>query len=588
MPTALPDRPAPRPTEPHAIARPGRSPALTSGSGRAAAQIGALTVCQAALLVGFGLLITGPARGTWPLSGEDKINEGFEHLRTQSLTRASLIASEAGDTATVIAVTVVVCGGLILIPRLPKWREAVFLAVAVSLQALVFLVISTSVDRARPEVDRLDASPPTASYTSGHTGAATALYAGLAVLVLSRVRGPWRKVVGGLLLLLPLLVAFARLYRGMHHPTDVLGGLVNGGLSLLIVGRTLLADDAIPTPPPSNAMEVALQTAEERSEQVAGHTVVVVNPTVTDEAERETLRLVLEQHGHHSAAFVFTTAEDPGSGQTADAVRGGASLVVVCGGDGTVRAAADALAGTGVPMAVVPCGTGNLLARNLGLPLTPADALGAALSGRAHRIDLGRIEGDSLPATHFTAMSGAGLDAAMLENTGTHAKSAFGWPAYVVAGIRSLRAPRITVTIRLDDGPALHRTARMLLLANIGSVQGGAALVPAAEPDDGLLDLAVFDPHGPSGWLRAAGILLRGRSKPPRPAVLGTFPLAGSEAAGTGAGTPVEYFAFRRAELRFTSLQSREIDGDPVRPGRLLVAEVRPGALSVLLPSEGK
>ncbi|MFF2432781.1 diacylglycerol kinase family protein [Streptomyces sp. NPDC058107] len=584
MPTALPERPAERTTEPHAASRPGRSPALTSGSGRAAVRIGVLTVCQAALMVGFGLLITGPARGIWPLSSEDNVNEGFEHLRTRALTDASLIASEAGSTATVVVITVLVCLGLILIPRLPKWREAVFLAVSVSLQALVFLVISASVDRDRPNVNHLDASPPTASYTSGHTGAATALYAGLAVLALSRIRSPWRKAVAGLLLLVPLLVAVARLYRGMHHPTDVLSGLLNGALSLLISGRAIMADGNSPTPPPSNAMDVALKAAEERSEQVAGHTVVIVNPTVTDDAEREILRLVLEQHGHHSAEFVSTTADDPGGGQAAAAVRDGASLVVVCGGDGTVRAAADVLAGTGVPLALVPCGTGNLLARNLGLPLAPANALDAALSGGPRRIDLGRIEGDSLPATHFTAMSGAGLDAAMLENTGDHAKSIIGWPAYVVAGVSSLRAPRMSVAIRLDNGPVLHRTARMVLLANIGSVQGGAALIPAAEPDDGLLDLAVFDPHGPRGWLRAIGVLLRGRSKSPRPSAQDSFPPADS----AGAGTPVEYFTFRHAELRFASVQPREIDGDPVRPGRLLIAEVRPGALTVLLPSGGE
>lgn len=584
MPTALPERPVQRNTEHPAASRPGRSPALTSGSGSAAVRIGVLTVCQAALLVGFGLLITGPARGIWPLSSEDRVNEGFEQLRTGPLTDASLIASEAGNTATVIIITVLVCLGLILIPRLPKWRGAVFLAVSVSLQALVFLVISTSVDRDRPDVDRLDASPPTASYTSGHTGAATALYAGLAVLALSRIRGPWRKVVAALLLLVPLLVAVARLYRGMHHPTDVLGGMVNGSLSLFITWRALMTDGSRPTPPPSNAMEVALKAAEERSEHVAGHTVVIVNPTVTDEAGRETLRLVLEQHGHRSAEFIPTTADDPGAGQAAGAVRDGASLVVVCGGDGTVRAVADELAGTGVPLAVVPCGTGNLLARNLGLPLTPAAALDAALSGETRRIDLGRIEGDALPAAHFTAMAGAGLDAAMLENTGDRAKSALGWPAYVVAGVSSLRAPRMSVSIRLDNGPVLHRTARMVLLANIGSVQGGAALVPAAEPDDGLLDLAVFDPHGPSGWLRAGGILLRGRSKPPRPSAKGSLPP--TDSAGTA--TPVEYFTFRRAELRFASEQPREIDGDPVSPGRLLIAEVRPGALTMLLPSGGE
>lgn len=121
----------------------------------------------------------------------------------------------------------------------------------------------------------------------------------------------------------------------------------------------------------------------------------------------------------------------------------------------------------------------------------------------------------------------------------------------------------------------------MVLLANIGRVQGGAALVPAAEPDDGLLDLAVFDPHGPTGWLRAVGILLRGRSKPPRPAAQSSFP----PADGEGTGTAVEYFTFRRAELRFAPQQPREIDGDPVGPGRWLVAEVEPGALTVLLPS---
>ncbi|MGW0940698.1 diacylglycerol kinase family protein, partial [Streptomyces sp. NPDC002666] len=369
MPTASPERPVHRTAGPSPVPRPGRSPALTSGRGTAAVRIGALAVCQAALMVGLGLLITGPAGGMYPLAVEDRVNEGLEDLRNGGLSDVSLVASEAGNTATVIIITALTCAGLILIPRLPKWREAVFLAVSVSLQALVFLVISTSVDRDRPDVDHLDASPPTASYTSGHTGAATALYGGLAVLALSRIRGPWRKAVGGLLLLIPLLVAVARLYRGMHHPSDVLGGLLNGGLSLLIVGRHLMADGNSPARAPSNAMEIALKAAEERAERVSGHTVVIVNPTVTDDAQRDSLRLVLEQYGHHAAEFVTTTADDPGGGQAAAAIDAGASLVVVCGGDGTVRAAADSLAGTGVPLAVVPCGTGNLLAPNLGLPL---------------------------------------------------------------------------------------------------------------------------------------------------------------------------------------------------------------------------
>jgi diacylglycerol kinase family enzyme len=532
--------------------------------------------------VGFGLLITGPARNVWPLTVEDHVNEGFEQIRTGPLTTLSYLGSEAGNTLTVIAVTLVSCVALLLVPRLPMWRQAVFLTVAVSLQALVFLAVTESVDRTRPHVHRLDASPPTSSYTSGHTGAATALYAGLAVLVLSRVRRPWRWPLAGLLFLLPVVVGVSRLYRGMHHPTDVIGGMANGALSLLIVGRALFTDGAVvAVPSPRTALTDAKAGVEERE---PGSTAVIFNPTVTGEADREKLRRVLEQHGHRAPEFTETTADDPGTGQAAGAVRGGAKLVVVCGGDGTIRAVADALAGTGVPLVVVPCGTGNLLARNLGLPLTPAGALDAALSGAPHRLDLGRIAGDGLAPTHFAAMSGAGLDAAMLEHTDARAKSAVGWLAYVLATVGTLRTPRMRLTVRLDDGPVLHRTARMVLLANVGTVQGGLTLLPAARPDDGLLDLLILDPRGPAGWLSALGTLIRGRGRSERPSTLDTL-----APDGTGTkGVPVEFRTFRRAELTFAVPQSRELDGDPVSHGRSLTAEVSPGALTVLLPAREK
>jgi diacylglycerol kinase family enzyme/membrane-associated phospholipid phosphatase len=557
-----------------------RSFALPRGTGRTTARIGALTACQAALMVGVGLLITGPARGVWPLTAEDTVNERLERARTGTLTTLSSMASEAGNTLTVITVTLLTCLGLLLLPRLPMWRQAIFLAVAVSLQSLVFLAITESVDRNRPDVDRLDASPPTSSYTSGHTGAATALYAGLAVVALSRIRGPWRRVVAGLLLLLPLFVGAARLYRGMHHPTDVLGGLVNGGLSLLIVGRALLVDRSVAAAPSAGGMPAA-RTSDERR---PGTTAVVLNPTVTDEATRDDLRRTLERYGHRGPVFLETTADDPGAGQTARAVREGATLVVVCGGDGTVRTVADALAESGVPLAIVPCGTGNLLARNLGLPLSPTAALGAALGGSPRRLDLGSIEGDGLTATRFAAMAGAGLDAAMMEHTDARAKAHLGWPAYALAGIGTLRTPRMRVTIRLDGSPAMRRTARMVLVGNVGTVQGGMTLLPAARPDDGLLDLLVLDPRGPVGWLRAVRTLLRGRAKSPRPSTPHTLAADGADQNKV----PVEFFTFRRAELTFATPQSRELDGDPVGHGRRLTAEVEPGALTVLLPSREK
>ncbi|MGW7230958.1 diacylglycerol kinase family protein [Streptomyces cyaneofuscatus] len=575
MPTTTPAR-ATDPSGFPAPPRLGRSPALSSGAGRAVARIAAFAVCQAAMIAGLGLLITGPARNIWPLSAEDALNEAFERIRTDTLTTASAVASGAGDTSTVVGLTVLACLALLVVPPFPRWRAALFLALGVWLQSVVFLVITESVDRMRPDVERLDASPPTSSYTSGHTGAATALYAGLAVLVLSRVRNRWGRAFGALLLLIPLLVGLARLYRGMHHPSDVVGGLINGALSLFVVGRAVLADDAWAARPPADAVDIAVAAAESRPGPRRESAVVIVNPTVTDTATRDRLRLVLAQRGHKDVAFVETTERDTGGGQASDAVRGGAGLVVACGGDGTIRAVADALAGTGVALAVVPCGTGNLLARSLGLPLDPADALAAGLTGERRALDLGAISGDGIDRTHFTAMAGAGLDATVMESTSDRAKSALGWPAYVMAGLGQLRAPRLRLAITLDGGPALHRTARLVLVANIGTVQGGTALVPGARLDDGLLDLALFDPRGVGGWLRVVGVLLRG-----------SRPTGGAAVPGAHGG-PVEFFTFRHAELTFTRPQPREVDGDPVAPGRRIVAEVRPGALTVMLPAGGE
>ncbi|MFD9098959.1 diacylglycerol kinase family protein [Streptomyces collinus] len=589
MSTAVPGRPAELPGERDtraavAVVEPSR-PVLPRGLGRSAGRIAALTVCQAALMVGLGLLITGPARTLWPMTAEDGVNESFVRLRTGTLTTLSSVASEAGNTLTVIAVTLVSCLCLLLVPRLPRWRQAAFLALAVSLQSLVFLVITVAVDRHRPDVHRLDGSLPTSSYTSGHTGAATALYGGLAVLALSRLRGPWRAVVGCLLCAVPLLVAVARLYRGMHHPTDVVGGLLNGSLSLLIVGRALLMDGRITARPAAPAPAQAHTT--DRPVPAPGHTAVIVNPTVIGRTDRDALRRVLAHHGHHAPVFIETTADDPGGGQTAGAARDGAALVVVCGGDGTVRAAADALAGSDVPLALVPCGTGNLLARNLGLPLAPADALDAALRGTARRVDLGHIEGDGLAPTHFAAMSGAGLDAAMVQraNANDRAKAVLGWPAYAIAVLQVLRTPRTALSVRLDGAPALRRTARMVLVGNIGTVQGGLTLLPSAEPDDGRLDLLILDPRGIGGWLAAVRMLLRpGTTASPARSAAGER----QDDAGDEGGTPVEFFTFRRAEITFDAPQPRELDGDPVTAGRRLTAEVRPGALTMLLPTREK
>ncbi|WP_405719792.1 diacylglycerol kinase family protein [Streptomyces sp. NBC_01537] len=229
-------------------------------------------------------------------------------------------------------------------------------------------------------------------------------------------------------------------------------------------------------------------------------------------------------------------------------------------------------------MAIVPCGTGNLLARNLGLPMDPVTALERALEGTSAGIDVGRVAGDGLPESRFTVMAGAGFDAAMVRDASERLKARLGWAAYVISAVRHLRDPRMRLSIRLDGGPVLERWARMVVVGNVGALQGGLPLLPDARPDSGRLDVVLLDPRGAGGWLATAGHfgarMLPGRS--PRAA----FPAGGQRQAG-GA---LEYFTAERIDLRFSQPQPRELDGDSVGDGVGLTIEVEPGALRALLP----
>jgi membrane-associated phospholipid phosphatase len=197
------------------------------------------------LLLGIGLLITRTFEGESWLTAEDDINTDLAHHRDNALDDASFIGSGLGNTGAIVGALLVVAITLVVVMR--KWRPSWFLVVAVAGQALVFLCVQFAVKRPRPDVERLDSGIPTSSYPSGHTGAATALFVGSALLVAWYVRKRWlRTLAVTVLLALPLIVATSRLYRGAHHLTDVLAAYVNGGVTLaiaagLILGRGPLA-----------------------------------------------------------------------------------------------------------------------------------------------------------------------------------------------------------------------------------------------------------------------------------------------------------------------------------------------------------
>jgi diacylglycerol kinase family enzyme len=287
---------------------------------------------------------------------------------------------------------------------------------------------------------------------------------------------------------------------------------------------------------------------------------VVVNPSkVTDlDSRRREICAVLTEAGWPEPLWIPTTPEDPGGGQTAEAVRCGAEVVFACGGDGTVMACAGTLAGTDVALAVLPSGTGNLLATNLVLPTRVADGVRVAVAGARRRIDLG-----SCGRTYFTVMAGMGFDAQMIDGTSENLKRRIGWLAYAVAGMKHLRHRPMRVRIRLDGGKPLRRRARTVLVGNVGRLQGGIPLLPDAQPDDGWLDVAVLTPHTVGHWLALAWGVLRRRRGVRR----------------------METFRARHVEVFSNRTQPRELDGDLIEPARTLDVTIRPKALWLCVPA---
>ncbi|WP_406060881.1 phosphatase PAP2 family protein [Micromonospora sp. NBC_00860] len=191
------------------------------------------------LMVLLGVLVTRVFARTWPFTVEDAVNRELAADRTGDWNNISLVFSTLASTQMIVVVTVLVALALRL--WLKRWREPLFLCAAVTAQALVFLLTTLAIDRRRPAVEHMDVSPPTSSFPSGHTSAAVALYVGIAVLMALRARSTGAKVAWWtLLLMVPLGVAMTRMYRGMHHPSDVVASFVNGGTCVAIMARAVL------------------------------------------------------------------------------------------------------------------------------------------------------------------------------------------------------------------------------------------------------------------------------------------------------------------------------------------------------------
>ncbi len=288
---------------------------------------------------------------------------------------------------------------------------------------------------------------------------------------------------------------------------------------------------------------------------------IIVNPVKSDVADlRKQVDTTLTAAGWSTSLWLETTPEDPGPGMAQAAVDAGVQLVVICGGDGTLLACLHTLVGSDIPVALIPLGTGNLLARNLGVPTDLEDALAVAIDGVDRRIDCGRV--DDHP---FAVMAGIGFDAAMMADATEGLKRFAGWPAYAASGLRHLRDPMMRVQLRIDDGPPMRRRARTVLIGNVGRLQGGLELLLDAEADDGLLDVVVVAPRTLRDWIRVAwGVIRRNRARDPH----------------------LERFRGRSVLIEADRMVHRQMDGEVIDDGRELSARIEPGALVIRAPQQ--
>lgn len=270
--------------------------------------------------------------------------------------------------------------------------------------------------------------------------------------------------------------------------------------------------------------------------------------------------------GWDPPVILETTIEDPGSSQAQRALKLRCDVVLVGGGDGTVRVVAQELARTGTPMGVVPLGTGNLLARNLDLNVTELQHnIRKALHGAERTIDMARIElanreTDAHSSHGFLVIGGIGLDAKVVSETRDELKRSVGWLAYSESGLRNLPGRRKRLSISIDDGPEQVRKVRSVLFVNCGRLPGGVDFIPNAVLDDGTLDVVIVSPRTAFGWAWMAGkIVLRH----PRP-----IPV-------------MELHAARKIRISVPEPMETQLDGDPMGAVTSLSVEVDAGSLLV-------
>jgi diacylglycerol kinase (ATP) len=272
------------------------------------------------------------------------------------------------------------------------------------------------------------------------------------------------------------------------------------------------------------------------------------------------LREVLEERGFANPLWyeVAKSKLIPVAAQRA--LDDGADVVLVWGGDGSVQRAIDTLVGTDAVLGILPAGTANLLATNLGIPTDVHGAVEIALDGDRRDLDTVRMNGE-----HFAVMAGAGLDALMLRDADAGLKARIGRAAYIWTGAKNLDAEPVKAVVMVDKLPVYKGLITCVLLGNVDQVFGGVSVFSGSRPDDGMVEIGIVTAQSRAQWLRTIGRVITGRAES-SPFVLTT---RGS-----------------RIRVRFDRPISYELDGGERGEVERLKIDVRPASITVAVPSE--
>ena len=272
------------------------------------------------------------------------------------------------------------------------------------------------------------------------------------------------------------------------------------------------------------------------------------------------LRSELKRRGIADPLWIEVPKSRYAPKQVKRALAKGTELIFVWGGDGTVQRCIDAAAGSDAALAILPAGTANLLATNLGIPRDIEQAVDIGLLGERRKLDVGRFNGEK-----FAVMAGAGFDASMIQQADASLKERLGRVAYVWTGSQQLRAKPFKAKIEVDGAPWYTGAASCILVGNVGRLFGGVEVFADARPDDGRLELGVVNADGVTDWVRTLARTAVGQAE--------RSPLVQATSA-------------KRIKVKLNRKVLYEIDGGDREKVKSFGIKVEPAAITICLPRE--